>query len=300
MTDVKENKASASKAWLYVNSRLVESNKNWKQLDKHLSGVELVSVKPLGLVQSESSLNEIAAHLSAAYFIHSDAACAHMETQRVAGTLRILKPSLYVFPARVGDSAFFTVNGFSMLVNGGYERLRPCFWKFVNSLQQIDAVLITHADSDALGGLSALFAKKLSQQDVKPAILTVLGNLIGSKSAAPAVADLAAGLIAEEVAKSGGHSSDVDLILEAIEKLSIKLVPLVKSVEPGVASSRLSSAQVCPLHFIGKRLELLVSFIWLKSIRRLMSSIPFSSFWSVYWKSGQIRPYKWITLLKDQ
>ena len=76
----------------------------------------------------------------------------------------------------------FTINGFSMLINGGYERVRPCFWKFVTMLQQIDSVLITHTDSDALGGLSSLFAKKLADPDVKPTILTVLGNLIASKN----------------------------------------------------------------------------------------------------------------------
>ena len=238
----KENKIS--KSFAYINSKLVESNKNWKNLEKSLN-IELVAVKPQS-VKMDENLNELAACLSKYY--NSNVLCHQLETSKLTGTLRITKPSLYIFPGRTGDSAFFTINGFSMLINGGYERVRPCFWKFVNMLQQIDSILITHTDSDSLGGLSALFAKKLTNPvDVKPHILTVLGNLIGPKNLPQSdavAAEMASNLIVNEVghdaASSKSHLSDVDLILDAIDKLKIKLMPLVKTVDN--LSSRMNSA----------------------------------------------------------
>ena len=172
----KENNKTG-KASVYLNNKLIENNKNWKNLDKTL-GVELVGVKPM--TRATDEFNELAAYF--AKYFNATPLDQLMEVSKLTGTLRIVKPSLYIFPGRVGDSAFFTINGFSMLINGGYERVRPCFWKFVTMLQQIDSVLITHTDSDALGGLSSLFAKKLADPDVKPTILTVLGNLIASKN----------------------------------------------------------------------------------------------------------------------
>lgn len=223
----KENKTS--KSFAFISSKLADSHKNWKNLEKSLN-IELIAVKPQ-LVKSDENLNELTSCLIK--YFNSNSLCNQLETSKTTGTLRIIKPSLYIFPARMGDSAFFTINGFSMLVNGGYERVRPCFWKFVNMLQQIDSVLITHTDSDALGGLSALFAKKLTNPDVKPHILTVLGNLIGTKNVPSdaANAELAANLIVNEVSQetNKSHHSDVDLILDAIDKLKIKLMPLVKN-----------------------------------------------------------------------
>lgn len=232
----KENKLSKTIA--YLNGKLIENNKNWKHLEKSL-GIELVGLKPMA--RSNEDLNEVASFFS--NYFNDSPLDQLMEVSKLTGTLRIVKPSLYIFPGRVGDSAFFTINGFSMLVNGGYERVRPCFWKFVTMLQQIDSVLITHTDSDALGGLSSLFAKKLANPDVKPTILTVLGNLIASKSIPEVVnggdsngkaAEAAANLIVNEVeskSSAASHLSDVDLILDAIDKLKIKLMPLVKNVD---------------------------------------------------------------------
>ena len=104
-----------------------------------------------------------------------------IDSSNVIATLRIQKPTLYLFPDREGDSLFFTINGDSMLINGGYDRVKPCFWSFVSMLQQIEYVLIIHTDSDALAGLSSFFNKKLIDSDMKPTVLTVLANLIGSK-----------------------------------------------------------------------------------------------------------------------
>ena len=225
-------KEANSKTTLYMNAKLFENNKNWKNLEKSISA-ELVGLKPTQTVQ-HPQLTECFDR-----FLNSKPIDQIIEASKFTGTLRINKPVLYIFPGRNGDSAFFTLNGYSMLINGGYERVRPCFWKFVTMLQQIDSILITHPDSDSLGGLSSFFSKKVSNPDIKPTVLTVLGNLIGSKQVPHA--EEAANLIVNEISNSKpSNLSDVDSILDAIEKLKIKLVPLVKN--DIVSSSKISSA----------------------------------------------------------
>lgn len=140
-----------------------------------------------------------------------------LQTSKHTGTLKLTRPALYIFPSQQGDSAYFALNGYSMLINGGYDRQQPCFWKFINMLQQIDSVLVTHADLDALGGLTTFFAKKASSADVQPNVLAVLGNLIHHQKHGDAT--------------HAAPKSDVDSILNAVEKLKIKHIPLVKNHE---------------------------------------------------------------------
>jgi hypothetical protein len=145
------------------------------------------------------------------------------DNSSINGTLKMARPALYVFPSLQGDSAYFAVDGFSLLVNGGYSRAQPSFWKFVSMTKQVDAVLLTHTDSDALGGLNTLFAKKLAADDTeaRPAVLSVLGNLVAS----PANAET---------------KTDADFILDSIERLRIKLVPLVKSTDNLIINAALA------------------------------------------------------------
>lgn len=155
-----------------------------------------------------------------------------LDTPRLTGTLKATRPCLYIFPSGNGDSAYFNVDGYSMLVNGGYERHRPSFWKFVSQFKQVDSVLITHADSDSLGGLSSFFSKKLATSQScetpddaesivsngnTPAVYSVLGNLIRSPITL--------------AAKSVESRTDSDIILDAVDKLNINLVSLVKSTD---------------------------------------------------------------------
>ena len=232
--ELKQHKESidASHIKLFLSPRNLDLNKSWKALEKSHKNVQLVNQASLNEA-SEGSWQSVLSGLSS--FLNERPVEQMMETSKFTGTLRIQKPILYIFPALEGDSAFFTINGYSMLINGGYDRVRPCFWKFVNMLQQIDSVLITHNDCDALGGLSSFFGKKLLEPELKPTVLSVLANLVasvkGSASTETNGATTAANLIASEIATSKPISglSDSELILEAIERLKIKLMPLVKS-----------------------------------------------------------------------
>ncbi len=244
----------SNKTSVFLNSKLFELNKNWKQIEKSHKNIHFASTKLLNQPTSAASeassstisFNDFLADLGK--FLNDRPLEQFMDSSKVIGTLRIQKPILYIFPAREGDSAYFTINGYSMLINGGYDRVKPCFWSFVSMLQQIDSVLITHTDSDALGGLSSFFGKKLIDADVKPTVLSVLGNLIASKQSSDqsatslnggtnspkprtSTAALAANLIANDVSerKLAANFSHADVILESIERLKIKLLPLVKS-----------------------------------------------------------------------
>lgn len=218
------------KLTLLLNQRLLDANKNWKLLEKNFP---LISLAPIGADSAAESRFSSQLELELEKFFNKVSVDQLMQNSKSTGTLKITKPCLYIFPASQGDSAYFAVNGYSMLINGGYDRLRPCFWKFINMLQQIDSILITHTDSDSLGGLSSFFKKKVAEPDTKPAVLSVLGNLIpASNGRQPSIVNVAANLISHEVGSSKqAHQSDVDQIIDAIDKLQVKLLPLVKTNE---------------------------------------------------------------------
>ncbi|XP_008154658.2 microtubule-associated protein 1S [Eptesicus fuscus] len=87
-----------------------------------------------------------------------------LEPPASVGFLRLARPCCYVFPGGLGDAAFFAVNGFTMLVNGG-SNPKSSFWKLVRHLDRVDAVLVTHAGADSLPGLNSLLRRKLAEQE---------------------------------------------------------------------------------------------------------------------------------------
>ncbi|XP_074060966.1 microtubule-associated protein 1S [Macrotis lagotis] len=89
-----------------------------------------------------------------------------LEPPATAGFLKISRPCCYVFPGGLGDAAFFAVNGFTVLVNGG-SSARSSFWKLVRHLDRVDAVLATRADS--LAGINSLLRRKLAERDEEAA-----------------------------------------------------------------------------------------------------------------------------------
>jgi microtubule-associated protein 1 len=233
---LKENNSNLT---FFMNKTFLDNNKNWKSLEKY----KYINVEAIVLKQPAALSNDFnECILSFDHFLNSKSIDQIIEASKCIGTLRINKPSLYIFPSWNGDSAFFAVNGYSLLINGGYDRTRPSFLKFVAMIQQIDSILITHCDSDSLGGLKTFFDKKLSNPEIKPTILTVLGNLIGSKQNIQI--KKAANLIENEISNS--KSSDVDFILDAMEKLKIKQVPLVKT---GIHSSKISNYDHINLYY---------------------------------------------------
>ncbi|XP_008201097.2 microtubule-associated protein futsch [Tribolium castaneum] len=91
-----------------------------------------------------------------------------LESSDVVGNIRFSRPTLYVFPGGQGDAALFGINGFNMLLDGGFSR-KACFWDFVRHLDRLDAVLLTRLNNSNVNGISAVLKRK-KQNAVYPQI----------------------------------------------------------------------------------------------------------------------------------
>nr|XP_020442582.1 microtubule-associated protein 1S-like [Monopterus albus] len=81
------------------------------------------------------------------------------------GFLKLSRPCCYVFPAGRGDCAFFAVNGFTVLMDGGSDP-QACFWKLVRHLDRVDAVLLTHIGTENLPGVNTFLERKVAEQEL--------------------------------------------------------------------------------------------------------------------------------------
>merc|ERR1712066_2895 len=94
----------------------------------------------------------------------------------VVGNIRFSHPTLYVFPGGQGDSALFGINGFNMLIDGGFSR-KACFWDFTRHLDRLDAILVTRLSDENTQGISAVLERK-SAEPVYPQIGHFFANII--------------------------------------------------------------------------------------------------------------------------
>lgn len=83
-----------------------------------------------------------------------------LECSDVVGNIRFSHPTLYIFPGGQGDAALFGINGFNMLLDGGFSR-KACFWDFVRHLDRLDAVLLTRLNNGNVCGISAVLRRKM-------------------------------------------------------------------------------------------------------------------------------------------
>ncbi|XP_047443335.1 electromotor neuron-associated protein 1 [Mugil cephalus] len=116
---------------------------------------------PLVLPQMEG-LQEFTEYLSES--LEPESPFDLLEPPSTVGFLKLSRPCCYIFPGGRGDSAFFAVNGFNILVNGGSDT-RSCFWKLVRHLDRIDSVLLTHIGLDNLPGMNSLLLRKVAELD---------------------------------------------------------------------------------------------------------------------------------------
>ncbi|XP_029988551.1 microtubule-associated protein 1B isoform X2 [Sphaeramia orbicularis] len=137
----------------------------WKDsmLDKHnLQDFINIQINPPPVLPEMEGLQEFTEYLSES--LEPESPFDLLEPPSTVGFLKLSRPCCYIFPGGRGDSAFFAVNGFNVLVNGGSDR-RSCFWKLVRHLDRIDSVLLTHIGVDNLPGLNSLLLRKVAEQD---------------------------------------------------------------------------------------------------------------------------------------
>lgn len=141
----------------------------WKDciLEKHnLQDLMNIQINPPPVLPEMEGLQEFTEYLSES--LEPESPFDLLEPPSTVGFLKLSRPCCYIFPGGRGDSAFFAVNGFNVLVNGGSDP-RSCFWKLVRHLDRIDSVLLTHIGVDNLPGLNSLLARKVAEEENEPA-----------------------------------------------------------------------------------------------------------------------------------
>lgn len=140
----------------------------WKESDLQTCDLQdfiKIRINPEPVLPEMEGLQEFTEYLSES--LDPQSPFDLLEPPSTVGFLKLSRPCCYVFPGGTGDSAFFAVNGFNVLVNGGSDS-RSCFWKLVRHLDRIDSVLLTHIGVDNLPGVNSLLLRKVWEQDQEP------------------------------------------------------------------------------------------------------------------------------------
>ncbi|XP_049733337.1 microtubule-associated protein 1S [Elephas maximus indicus] len=142
---------------------------NWAQLAPNvpsLPGALQLRLNPPARLPASEGLREFLEYVAES--LEPPSPFELLEPPAAMGFLKIARPCCYVFPGGLGDAAFFAVNGFTILVNGGSSP-KSSFWKLVRHLDRVDAVLVTHTGADSLPGLNSLLRRKLAEREAATA-----------------------------------------------------------------------------------------------------------------------------------
>ncbi|VIO95346.1 Uncharacterized protein BM_BM8873 [Brugia malayi] len=79
------------------------------------------------------------------------------------GSIRTRRPLMYIFSGGNEDAAFFSVNGFSILLDGGDQQVVP-YWNLIRNYDKISAAVVTRVSPKCLQGISAILMRKCLQE----------------------------------------------------------------------------------------------------------------------------------------
>lgn len=135
-------------------------------LSRHRSrqGPFILHINPPEVLPTMETLGEFTSLVSGT--LTSSSTFDLLPPPTTVGFLKLSRPCCYVFPAGRGDCAFFAVNGFTVLVDGGSDT-QACFWKLVCHLDRVDAVLLTHIGTENLPGVNTFLERKVAELELR-------------------------------------------------------------------------------------------------------------------------------------
>merc|ERR1712228_991547 len=153
---------------------------DWKQdkiRQQPFSKLCQIEINPNSEMKESNSVTEFLSYLEP--FLEPQSIQERLPPSDVVGNIRFSHPTLYVFPGGQGDSALFGINGFNMLIDGGFSR-KACFWDFTRHLDRLDAILITRLSDENTQGISAVLERK-SASPVYPQIGHFFANILETR-----------------------------------------------------------------------------------------------------------------------
>merc|ERR1712029_225798 len=136
-----------------------------------------IEINPSAVMEESNSVENFISYLEP--FLQPQSIQERLPPSDVVGNIRFSHPTLYVFPGGQGDSALFGINGFNMLIDGGFSR-KACFWDFTRHLDRLDAILVTRMSDENTQGISAVLERK-TVSPVYPQIGHLFANILEPK-----------------------------------------------------------------------------------------------------------------------
>merc|ERR1712029_371755 len=136
-----------------------------------------IEINPSAVMEESNSVKNFISYLEP--FLQPQSIPERLPPSDVVGNIRFSHPTLYVFPGGQGDSALFGINGFNMLIDGGFSR-KACFWDFTRHLDRLDAILVTRMSDENTQGINAVLERKTAQP-VYPQIGHFFANILDPK-----------------------------------------------------------------------------------------------------------------------